>query len=165
MVAFIRNAVLLGQWDPWEGLRLEDTPPVVFAIYAGWIYRSHPDLRQPAPYKTNSVGRLVGLDTEQSGLVPESERATNMKTNRRECLVYANLLVRLWDHGRIYKDAEFQNLVFEELMRWNVDDGTASRRAFEGTLEAVRFTKHAEPSCPLHQLCIDLADRNPNSRQ
>ena len=105
MVAVIRNAVLIGQWDPWEGLRLEDTPPVVFAIYAGWIYRSHPDLRQPAPYKTNSVGRLVGLDTEQSGLVPESERATNMKTNRREYLVYAKLLVRLWDHGRIHKDA------------------------------------------------------------
>ena len=104
----------------------------------------------------------MGFDTK---LFPEAERATNMKTNRRECLVYANLLVRLWDHGKIHKDVQFQNLVFEELMRWNVDDGTASRRAFEGTLEAVRFTKQTELGCPLYQLCIDLADRIPNSHQ
>lgn len=102
MVAVIRNAVLTSQWDPWEGLRLEGTSPVLFAIYAGWIYRTNPDLRQPALYKTNSVGRLVGFDTK---LFPEAKRATNMKTNRREYLVYAKLLVRLWDHGRIHKDA------------------------------------------------------------
>jgi hypothetical protein len=80
-------------------------------------------------------------------------------------LVYANLLVRLWDHGRIHKDAAFQSLIFEELLRWTLNDGTPSRRAFEGILEAVRFTKHAEPGCPLHQLCTDLADRIPNSCQ
>lgn len=97
-----------GRLESWEGaervLGLKDTSSIIFDVSADCTYNFKQNSQQLCPYKAGSVVRFVGR-----------------KTNRGECLAFADILVNLGYLGKLHEDAGFQNLISDDSVRWNSD--------------------------------------------
>jgi hypothetical protein len=126
-------------------VRLPDIEARYFRVYTHWVYSSQLDIALLGHHRTTVQRPLAVRDAEKA-------RLGNINGE------LVDDLMRLWRQVACLRDAPFQNIVSDELVRWLLDRRSLTRMSMKTFDFVDEYTVPEDRVDPLRRMCIDWAD-------